>query len=237
VITVFGRRAVLEALLDPTVDVSLVLVDREARGEAVDAVVEAARGRSVVLKRVSAAKVTRVSGSGRHDQGVVAEVEAPGVAELDGWLAGRASGPVSLLLLDGVTTPANVGMILRTATAAGLDGVVLPRSGSPDIGPLVVKASAGVAFRASVLAADSPAHAAGALHDSGVTTVGLRGGDAPVLFDSALPERAAYVLGNESWGVSLACDEWRSIPLANGVESLNVAVAAGLVAYEVARRS
>jgi 23S rRNA (guanosine2251-2'-O)-methyltransferase len=100
----------------------------------------------------------------------------------------------------------------------------------------VVKASAGVAFRAKVLATDSPAHAAELFERAGVVTVGLRGDDAPDLFSSPLPERAAYVLGNESLGVSVRCDEWRSIPLANGVESLNVAVAAGVLAYEVVRR-
>lgn len=235
-ITVFGRKAVLEALLDPDVAVSLVLLDRDARGDAVTAVIEAARARGVDLKRVAAGKVTRVSGNGRHDQGVVAEVDSAGPAGLDGWLEDRQEGPLALVLLDGVTTPANVGMILRAVTAAGLDGVVLPRSGSPDIGPLVVKASAGVAFRATVLAAESPADAVASLARGGVVSVGLRGGDAPDLFGSALPDRAAYVLGNETRGVTVACDEWRSIPLANGVESLNVAVAAGILAYEVARR-
>ncbi len=235
-ITVFGRKAVLEALVDPGVEVALVLVDREARGEAVDAVLAAARARQVELKRVAGAKVTRMSGNGRHDQGVAAEVAAPGVVELDQLLAARPDGPLALVLLDGVTTPANVGMILRTVTAAGLDGVVLPRTGSPDINPLVVKASAGVAFRASVLATDSPARAAELCGRAGVVTVGLRGGDAPDLFSSPLPDRAVYVLGNESSGVSLRCDEWRSIPLANAVESLNVAVAAGVLAYEVVRR-
>lgn len=235
-ITVFGRKAVLEALLDPAVDVELVLVDRDARGESVDAVVAAARARGITLKRVAAGKVTRVSGSGRHDQGVVAEVVTPGVIELADWLAGRTEGPVALVLLDGVTNPSNVGMIVRTVTAAGLDGVVLPRSGSADLGPLVVKASAGVAFRACVLTTASSAAAALDLGGQRVTTVGLRAVDAPDLFSSPLPDRAAFVLGNETEGVGLACDEWRSLPLANGVESLNVAVAAGIVAYEVARR-
>jgi 23S rRNA (guanosine2251-2'-O)-methyltransferase len=69
-----------------------------------------------------------------------------------------------------------------------------------------------------------------------VVTVGLRGTEAADLFGSPLPDRAAFVFGNESRGVSMACDEWRSIPLADGVESLNVAVAAGVVAYEVVRR-
>jgi 23S rRNA (guanosine2251-2'-O)-methyltransferase len=236
VLTVFGRRAVLEALLDPAVEVTGILLDRRARGEGVEAIEAAARGRGVPVRKVSGAKVTRVSGHGRHDQGVVAEVATPGVVELDDWLAGHATGPVAVLLLDGVTNPSNVGMIVRTATAAGLDGVVLPRAGSPELGPLVVKASAGTAYRARVLTAPTAAVAAQALVTAGVTTVGLRAGAEAGLFEAPLPARAAFVLGGETTGVSVACDEWRSIPLAAGVESLNVAVAAALVAYEVARR-
>jgi 23S rRNA (guanosine2251-2'-O)-methyltransferase len=127
-------------------------------------------------------------------------------------------------------------MIIRTATAAGLDGVVLPRAGSPDVGPLVVKASAGVAFRASVYRAPTATDAVARLRRAGVEVIGLRGDAAPSLFDAELPGRVAFVLGNETGGVSVGVDRWLSIPLAAGVESLNVAVAAGLVAYEAVRR-
>jgi 23S rRNA (guanosine2251-2'-O)-methyltransferase len=164
-------------------------------------------------------------------------VAAPGVVELDQWL--ESHRPSALLVLDGVTNPANVGMIVRTVTAAGLDGLVLPRAGSPDVGPLVVKASAGVAFRATILAADTAAHAVASLFSAGVEVVGLRA-EAPDLFTSSLPSPGAWVLGSEHDGISpdvaRRIDAWRSLPLANGVESLNVAVTAGIVAYEVARR-
>ena len=230
-LTIYGRMPVLEALRDPSVAVERVLVARTARGDTVDELLTAARERGITVQKVAAEKVTRVSGNGRHDQGVVAEVAAPGMADLDEWLA-AGHVPRHLLLLDGVTNPANVGMIVRTVTAAGLDGLVLPQAGSPDVGPLVVKASAGVAFRATIL---SVATAADALRLVDVPSIGLRA-DAPSVFVGELPERALWVLGSEHDGVTVACDEWRSIPMANGVESLNVAVAAGVLAYEVARR-
>jgi 23S rRNA (guanosine2251-2'-O)-methyltransferase len=181
---------------------------------------------------VAPENVTRISGNGRHDQGVVADVEAPGLRELDDEVPG---GRLALLVLDGVTNPANVGMVIRTATGAGLDGVVLPRAGSPDIGPLVVKASAGIAFRATVYRSPTAAAAVARLRGAGVEVIGLRADGEP-LFDADLPERAAYVLGNETDGVSVDVDRWVSIPMANGVESLNVAVAAGVVSFELARR-
>src|SRR5687767_7386157 len=117
---------VLEALRNPAVAVERVLVARSARGDTIDELLAAARDRGVTVQKVAPEKVTRVSGNGRHDQGVVAEVAAPGVAELGEWL-GAGHVPRHLLLLDGVTNPANVGMIVRTVTAAGLDGLVLPR--------------------------------------------------------------------------------------------------------------
>jgi 23S rRNA (guanosine2251-2'-O)-methyltransferase len=231
-ITVYGRMPVLEALLDPAVRVEKVVLARSARGDSVDEIVEAARGRGVPVQRVAPEKVTRISGNGRHDQGVVADVVAPGLRDLDEEVPG---GRLALLVLDGVTNPANVGMVIRTATGAGLDGVVLPRAGSPDIGPLVVKASAGVAFRATVYRSATAAAAVARLRGAGVEVIGLRA-DGDPLFDADLPERAAYVLGNETDGVSVDVDRWVSIPMANGVESLNVAVAAGIVSYEIARR-
>jgi 23S rRNA (guanosine2251-2'-O)-methyltransferase len=240
-VTVYGRMPVLEALADGGPEVERVLVARNARGDTVDDIVAAARHRGVPLQRVAPEKVTRVSGNGRHDQGVVADVVAPGLGELGHWLDERPGhAEAAVMVLDGVTNPANVGMIVRTVTAAGLDALVLPRAGSPDVGPLVVKASAGVAFRATILRCDTAAAGLHLLASRGFSVVGLRADDAPGLFTAPLPPRAAFVLGAEHGGISADAaarvDAWRSIPLHHDVESLNVAVTAGIVAYEVVRR-
>ena len=231
---------VLEALLDPRAPaITRLVLARRAQGEAVDRIVAAAVERGVRLERADPARVTRLSGNGRHDQGVVAIVTAAGRAELDDWLAAH-DGPVALLVLDGLTNPANVGMIIRTAAAAGLDGVVLPRSGSPDVGPLVVKASAGVALWATVLGAPDPPAAVTALAAAGVAVIGLAGARGDALWGLDVPPRAAFVLGNETTGVSPAVadliERWCTVPLQHGVESLNVATAAAVVAFELARR-
>jgi 23S rRNA (guanosine2251-2'-O)-methyltransferase len=237
---VFGTRAVLEALADRRVPVERLVVARTAKGSAVDEVLAAARDRGVRAERVAPEKVHRASGSPHHDQGVLAEVVAEGIEPLDAWLDRHPPpAPVALLLLDGVTNPGNVGMVVRSAAGAGLDGTVLPRTGSPDIGPLLVRASAGVALRAPLLRSATASAAVEVLAAAEVVVVGLRAGDAPSLFDAGLPARAAYVLGNEAEGVSPAVAErvhaWRSIPLAGGVESLNVAATAAVVAFEVTR--
>ena len=240
-VRVFGTRAVLEALADERVPVERLLVARTARGAAVEEVLAAAAARGLRADRVSPEKVHRASGSPHHDQGVLAEVVAEGIQLLEAWLDRHPPpAPVALLVLDGVTNPANVGMVVRSAAGAGLDGTVLPRSGSPDVGPLLVRASAGVALRAPLLRCATATAAVDALAAAEVTPVGLRAAEAPSLFQAEPPGRAAYVLGSESEGLSPAVAErvhaWRSIPLAGGVESLNVAATAAVVAFEVTRR-
>ncbi|MGH3829170.1 MAG: TrmH family RNA methyltransferase [Pseudonocardiaceae bacterium] len=130
----------------------------------------------------------------------------------------------------------NVGMILRSATAAGIDGVILPRLGSPHVGPLVIKASAGVAFEASILNSPSAAEAAAVLRKRGFTVYGLAATAKRSIFQTDLAPRSALVLGGETSGSTIAPDARLRIPMRNQVESLNVAVAASIVAFELSRR-
>ena len=144
-VTVYGRKPVLEALGDPSLHVDKVVLADTARGPAAREILDAAGRRGVSVQRATPHRVKVLAGNGKQDQGVLADVVAPRMRLLEDALAGR-NRPKTLLLLDGITTPANVGMILRTATAAGIGGIVLPRRGVAGIDPLVVKASAGVAF-------------------------------------------------------------------------------------------
>jgi 23S rRNA (guanosine2251-2'-O)-methyltransferase len=237
-VTVFGRKPVLEALADRRLDVDKVILADNARGAAAREIIDAAADRSVRVERASAHRVKVLAGNGKQDQGVLADVVAPRMRRLADALAGR---PSRVLVLDGITTPANVGMILRTATAAGVDGIVVPRRGVASIDPLVVKASAGVAFHAPVLRCYTAEEACRDLREAGYPLYALAGDARESLFDADLPRRAAYVLGGETDGVS---EEVRrhvtgllSIPMAGGVESLNVASAAAVLCFELVRRS
>ncbi|HEU0086717.1 MAG TPA: RNA methyltransferase [Pseudonocardiaceae bacterium] len=242
-ITVYGRKPVLEALSDPGLTVDKVLIAEQARGQSLQEILDTAARRSVPVQRVSAHRVKVLAGNGRHDQGVLADVVAPRMRPLDGALQ-RMSSPAAVLVLDAITNPANVGMILRTATAAGVDGVVLPRRGVPAIDPLVIKASAGVAFHAPVLRASTAEQACQLLRTAGFAVLGLASSmpGASSVFDDhgRAPPRVAYVLGNETSGISAAVagqlTGWVTIPMAGGVESLNVASAAAVVCFEWARR-
>ncbi|MBV9728521.1 MAG: RNA methyltransferase [Pseudonocardiales bacterium] len=240
-ITVYGRKPVLEALNDPALTIDKVIVAEQSRGEEVQEILAAAAQRQIPVRRVSAHRVKVLAGNGRHDQGVLADVVAPRMRPLDGALKKLVS-PVAVLVLDAITNPANVGMILRTATAAGIDGVVLPRRGVPAVDPLVIKASAGVAFHAPVLRSATAIQACATLRAAGFAVLGLSGSvrGAASLFGDPPPPRVAYVLGNETTGISPAVAAqltgWVCIPMTGDVESLNVASAAAVVCFDWARR-
>jgi 23S rRNA (guanosine2251-2'-O)-methyltransferase len=241
-VTVYGFRPVLAALSDERLEVDKVLVAEGTRGPSVREIVAAAEARHVPVQRVPLHRVNLLSGNSRHDNGVLADVVARHMRTLAGALeARRPEWPGTLLVLDGITTPANVGMILRTATAAGLDGIVVPHRGVAGIDPLVVKASAGVAFDAPVLRCSTAEEAVVRLVEAGYTIVGLAGAAVDTIYEMDVPPYSAFVLGSESSGVSpevgAYVSAWVSIPMAGSVESLNVASAAAVLCFEVRRRS
>lgn len=148
-------------------------------------------------------------------------------------------------MLDGVSNPSNVGMVLRVAVAAGIVATVVPTSGVPELGSLVIKASAGVALRAPVLRSVSALSAVRSLRNGGVEVFALEAG-AESLWSWSPPDAStsglvAFVLGNESTGVDpevrAASSGAVAVPLEGGVESLNVAAAAAVVAFDWQRRS
>lgn len=238
-ITVYGRNPVHEVLLDSDLLVDKVVIAEGARGSGIREIQQAARKRGVTVQYASAERVKKLAGNGRQDQGVFADVAAPRMLPLD--VALDRGDLRTVLVLDGITTPANVGMILRSATAAGIDGIVVPRRGVASLDPLVVKASAGVAFKAPILKVFTAQEAVADLKARGFHIVGLDAEGDDDLFSAHLREPVAFVLGSESEGpseeVADLVDTWVSIPMASGVESLNVSAAAAVVCFELVRRA
>jgi 23S rRNA (guanosine2251-2'-O)-methyltransferase len=239
-ITVYGRMPVLEVLDDRALQVDKVVVAEGSGGDNLRRIVDLAGRRGVPVQRASAQRVKLLAGNGKHDQGVVADVVAPRLGALTDRLASGVPLVGGVLVLDGVTNPANVGMVLRTATAAGFAAVVLPRVGSPSVDPLVIKASAGVAFHAPILRCPTALEGVTALRAVGARVLGLAGAGGRPLYGEAFPPDVVFVLGNETTGVSPAVgalvDAWVTIPMAGGVDSLNVSSAAAVVCFELARR-
>jgi 23S rRNA (guanosine2251-2'-O)-methyltransferase len=194
--------------------------------------------RGVPVRRVPADALERESRRGVH-QGVVAEVEKADDHSIDEIVRG-AMGPALVVVLDGVEDPHNLGAILRTADAAGVDGVVVQSRRSAARDGAAAKASAGALAHVKIAEVVNIARAVEELKDGGVWTVGLAGEAAASYetIDYTLP--TAVVLGAEGAGlrrlVRERCDRLASIPMRGHVSSLNVSVAAGIVLFEAVRQ-
>jgi 23S rRNA (guanosine2251-2'-O)-methyltransferase len=141
---------------------------------------------------------------------------------------------MALLAVDGISNPQNMGMLIRSAAAAGI-GILIAREGNCDIGPLVIKSSAGNVFRARILRCATLGTALGGLKQKGWRVAVLTAGAKQSLFSPLSPGKRVFVLGGETAGITpetlATSDERLFVPMENGVESLNVAVTAALVAY------
>jgi 23S rRNA (guanosine2251-2'-O)-methyltransferase len=146
------------------------------------------------------------------------------------------AGPDScILVLDRVQDPQNLGAVLRTAAAAGVDAVVLPKAGGCPVTPAVHKASAGMSLRVRIVEDENLARALEYLKENGYWAIGCdsSGGEDATMFE--YPKRRVIVMGNEAEGmrrlVRENCDYIVHIPMAEGVESLNISVATAIVMY------
>lgn len=197
-----------------------------------DALAAMAAARGVPVEFAAADQLARVSGGPAH-QGVVARTPPFRYAESEA-LAAAPRG--TLVVLDGVQDPRNLGAIVRTARAAGAAGVIVPKDRASGVTGVVVSASAGHVFALPVARVTNVARVCEALKGAGWWLVALVATAERSIFEVASQAtRPALVLGGEGGGVRplvlRGCDFRASIPMAPGVDSLNVSVAAGVALY------
>jgi 23S rRNA (guanosine2251-2'-O)-methyltransferase len=158
---------------------------------------------------------------------------------LDDVLA-AVSGPALLLVLDGVTDPHNLGACLRIANAAGAHAVIAPKDRAAGITPAVSKVASGAAEATPYLMVTNLARTLDELKEREIWVVGADEDAASTLFAADLPKSIAWVLGAEGGGMRRLtrerCDLRVKVPMRGAVQSLNVAVAAGICLYESVRR-
>ncbi len=226
---------VVEELLASRVAVRLAVVS--------PALAETERGRALrealdalgVVREVGPGEMNALSDT-RANQGVLAVAETPR-AELGSLAPGAAA---TLLVLDGVQDPGNVGTLARTAAAFGCGGLVrLPGTVDP-WNPKAIRASAGALFRLPVVGAGLD-EALAWLDDGGFTLLGADAAGEPIedVVAKSLPPRVALAVGNEGAGlaepVRRGCDRVVAVPMRGATESLNVAVATGILLYVITR--
>lgn len=233
-----GINPVLEALNGRTRHFDRLLVVKGLRNRRVSETMARAGQMGIPLRFEARETLDRMAGGLPH-QGVIAVVSAKPVITLD-TLLGQTRDPALLVVLDGVEDPRNLGAILRTAEAAGADGVVLPERHSAGLSDTVARASAGALEHVRVARVGNVAQAIEEMKARGIWVIG---------FDAEGTQRwenvdyrgpIALVLGGEGRGIRRLvrerCDHLVSIPLFGHVGSLNVSVVAGVALYEVIRQ-
>jgi 23S rRNA (guanosine2251-2'-O)-methyltransferase len=240
-------RAVEQLLATRDADVRRLIAEYRTPNPRVESLIADARARGIEVQSANRARLQQLSGEVRH-QGVVAEIrrstqlDEAGLRTLVEVRLSRASGePLLVLVLDGIQDPHNLGACLRTADAAGVDAIVVPKARSAKLSPAAQKAAAGAAETVPLIVVPNLARSLRWLSDAGVRLVGTDENGDVGLFDADLLPPIAIVLGAEGTGLRRlsreACDALIRIPMAGAVESLNVSVAAAVVLYEMLRQS
>ncbi len=231
---VYGVRPVIEALRSGRRRVHEVL---DAVGE--ESVASEAAARKVSVRRVPRGRIEDLAQGAAH-QGVAARVEPYPYSGLDEIL--NSPAPL-VLVLDSVTDPRNLGAILRVADGAGASGVVIPKDRAVGVTPVAVKASAGASEHVRVARETNLRRALEKMKESGVWAYAAEGedkGHTSAYTDLDLSGPVAFVLGSEGRGVRRlvreGCDGAVYIPMLGAVSSLNVSVAAAVLAFEARRQ-
>jgi 23S rRNA (guanosine2251-2'-O)-methyltransferase len=233
-----GINPVFEALAAGTRHFDRLLIVKGLRSRRLSDAIRRATHLGIPLRFEMRETLDRMAGGVPH-QGIIAVVSEKPVLSLESLLE-TARNPALVVVLDGVEDPRNLGAILRTAEAAGADGVLLPERHSAGLSETVGRASAGALEHVQVARVGNLVQALEALKARGIWVVG---------FDAAGTERwdavdlgrpVALVLGGEGRGIRRLvrqhCDHLVSIPHFGHVGSLNVSVAAGIALYEAVRQ-
>ena len=236
-----GRRPVLEALVAGRPASRLLVASSARRGPELNELLAAARKASVPVQTVEPNRLRQLAGFDGH-QGVLLEVQPRRFADLAELLAlatTRGHDPL-LLILEQLQDPTNFGTLLRSAEAAGVDGVVFPERGAAPLSAAAVKASAGASEHLLLARVETLGESVRELQSRGIRLVAGEQDATASAWESDLTGPIAIVVGSEASGVSGAmrrrCDLLVSFPMAGRVASLNAATAGSLLLFEVVRQ-
>lgn len=234
ILTIYGRNAVLEALQDEnTKSAKLHLSTSNQKAQVIDEMIQICEKANIEIVYHDKLQLSRISKNAKQDQGVALDIKMDSFIDEDEFIANNIN--FRILALDGITNPQNIGMIIRSACAGNIDVVVLSSKGASSITPLAIKASVGTIFKMPIIQTQN-------LHktlqkfkanNSKIFTLSLNTNKS--YKDITLDGKNIFILGNETNGVSKEIenlsDESIIIPMKRGVESLNVAVTASLLAF------
>lgn len=237
--TIEGRNPVFEALRSG-MPIDKILISETAKKEALGKILSVAKERKIPVQTVRPQKLAELAET-EASQGVIALCAAAQYVSVDDILAKaeQKGKPPFVIIADEITDPHNLGAIIRTANAAGADGVIIPKNRSAGIGAIAAKTSAGAVSYTPVARVTNLAQTIDYLKECGLWVMGadMDGDD---MYKSNLTGAIALVVGSEGKGISRLikekCDFMVRIPMFGEINSLNASVAAAVLMYEIVRQ-
>ena len=238
---VFGLHAVSSLLQRSPGKISVLLVQENRNDARVEQLLSMAAAADIAVRRLPRRELDELAAAANH-QGVVAEMgKSGGLGENDlpAFLEGLTR-PAFLLVLDSIQDPHNLGACLRSADAAGVDVVIVPKDKSASVNATVRKVACGAADVLPVVRVTNLARTLRFLKEQGIWIYGAAGEADASIYDTHFAGATAIVMGSEGKGLRRLtrehCDALFSIPMAGSVSSLNVSVATGISLFEVRRQ-
>ncbi|MCO6494343.1 MAG: 23S rRNA (guanosine(2251)-2'-O)-methyltransferase RlmB [Bacteroidetes bacterium] len=240
-LVIYGIHPVEEALGNPD-NVEKIFVKDDIAAQGIKEIIKKSRGLKIPCFVVPSQKLDRISNTRNH-QGVVAYISPVAYGDIENLIPDiieKGESP-KIMVLDGVTDVRNFGAIARTALFLGFHALVIPARGNARFNDEAVKASAGALLKIPVCRTHVLKQAVFFMKHSGLRIVGASEKAEKPVWDCDLSAPIALVMGSEDEGISHSilklCDEHIQIPRSGDLDSLNVSVAAGILAYEVFKQS
>jgi 23S rRNA (guanosine2251-2'-O)-methyltransferase len=238
---VFGVHAAQSALDYSPKKVNQAWVDQKRQDERVQSLVKGLKKRNISIEKADRKKLDNLAKGGNH-QGIVLEVEMPAVrseSDLKSVVTTSEQMPF-WLILDHVQDPHNLGACLRTADAAGVQGIIVTKDQAVGITPAVCKVASGAAETVPVYQVTNLSRTIAWLKEQGIWIAGAAGEAEQDIYAMDVNMPLALVMGAEEKGMRRLtreqCDFLVKIPMQGSVDSLNVSVAAGVLIYEIYRQ-
>jgi len=234
VLTIYGRNAVMEALEDEAVSMHKLHLSKSNRdAEVLEQMKALAQKRGIEVAYHDKQSLSRISKNAKQDQGVALDIILEHFGDEESFRSSHHN--YRIIALDGVTNPQNLGMIIRSCAAGNVDAILLPTKGAAQISPLVIKASVGTLFKMPIIKTTNLKETLASFKKEGADVYTLSSHASKSYKEQIYGRKTIFVLGNESEGVSKSveavCTDSIAIPMQRGVESLNVAVTASLLAF------
>jgi 23S rRNA (guanosine2251-2'-O)-methyltransferase len=239
---IYGINPVLEALRAERQILNKVLVVREKHGAPLRALRQLAREKGIPIQTRPKEVLNKLAGTERH-QGVIGLPAGSSYASFEDLRESIRSAPgyALVLILDGVEDPQNLGSLIRTAEACGVQGVIIPKDRAVGLTPTVFKASAGAAAHVPVIRVTNLASALEELKKEGFWIVGADPRGEKNLYEMKFDMNIGLVVGSEGKGIRplvlKKCDYTISIPMKGKVSSLNAAIAGAVILFEILRQN